>query len=116
MVRTLAFVVVPLALLALGVWWVATNPDRILGVDGEQLGSSLAREAPGRGGGICEREEGRRWSCEVETQPGSGPLHRYRLTTTDDGCWDASRMGASGDEASGCVDLWDYAWPNDLEG
>jgi hypothetical protein len=114
----LAFVVVPLALLAVAVWWVATNPDRILGVDGEQLGSSLAREAPGRGGGICEREEGRRWSCRVETEPesGSGSGLRYQLTTDGDGCWKAQAGKGSGDKVSGCVDLWDYAWPQDLEG
>jgi hypothetical protein len=116
MFKMFAFVVIPLALLAVGVWWVATNPDRVLGVDGEQLGSSLARETPEPGGGECSREEGRRWECGVEVDAGSGVARRYRLTTDGEGCWDAVRASGSGKKLSGCVDLWDYAWPQDLDG
>jgi len=105
-------VIVPVALLLAAGWYVATNPERFLGVDGEQLGSSLAGETPEPGGGTCSREEGRRWSCRVETDPGSGRGRRYQLTTDGEGCWNARPRKASGEKHSGCVDLWDYATPS----
>jgi hypothetical protein len=113
-IRVLVFVVVPVALLAAGVGYAAMNPERFLGVDGEQLGSSLARETPEPGGGACARERGRRWDCRVEVDAGSGMARRFRLTTDGGGCWNA--VPGQGKKLSGCVDLWDYAWPKDLEG
>jgi hypothetical protein len=109
-VRTLV-VIVPVALLVAGGWYVATNPERFLDVDGEQLGSSLARETPEPGGGTCFPEQGRRWSCIVETDRGSGSGRRFQLTTDVDGCWDAVPRKSPREKLSGCVDLWDYAWP-----
>jgi hypothetical protein len=115
-VRVLVFVVVPVALVIAGVAYVAMNPERLLGVDGEELGSSLAREASARGEGICEEERGSRWSCSVYTNPGSDGERRYRLTSDDDGCWDASRANGTGRRISGCVDIWDYAMPDTPDG
>ena len=115
MVRTLAFVVVPLALVVAAVWWAVANPDRILGVDGEQLGSSLARQTPEPGGGECVRDEGRRWDCGVEVDAGRGVARTFRMTTDGDACWDAVRSNRAGEGLSGCVDIWDYAWPEDLD-
>jgi hypothetical protein len=114
-VRVLIFVVVPVALVVAGVAYVAMNPERVLGVDGEELGSSLARETPEPGGGICSREEGRRWECGVEVDGGGGVARAYELTTDGDGCWEAVRANRSGKKLSGCVDLWDYAWPENVE-
>jgi hypothetical protein len=109
--RVLIFVVLPVALLIAGVWYVAANPERLLDVDGEQLGSSLARETPEPGGGTCSRDRGRHWTCNVETDPERGSARTYQLTTDGDGCWEARPRGASGERLSGCVNLWDYAWP-----
>jgi hypothetical protein len=47
----------------------------------------------------------------VEADPGSGRGRRYELTTDDDGCWRARPRKGSGQKHSGCVNLWDYAWP-----
>ncbi len=105
------FVAVPIVLVVGAVVYVAMNPERLLGVDGEQLGSSLARETPEPGGGTCSRDEGRRWTCRVETDPGSGSGRRYELTTDGDGCWKARPPKGSGRSHSGCVNIWDYAWP-----
>jgi hypothetical protein len=107
-------VVLPVAALVAGGWYVATSPERFLGVDGEQLGSSLARETPEPGGGTCSRAEGRRWNCGVETDPGSGVARLYRLTTDGGGCWEA--VPRKGETLSGCVNLWDYAWPQRAAG
>ena len=115
MIRLLVFVVLPVALLIAAVVYVALNPERLLGVDGEQLGSSLARQTPEPGGGECARDEGRRWDCGVEVDAGSGVARTYRMTTDGDACWDAVRSNRSGGRLSGCVDIWDYAWPKDLD-
>lgn len=114
MVRVLVFVVVPVVLLVVAVGYAAMNPERFLGVDGEHLGSSLARETPEPGGGTCEREKGRRWKCGVEVDAGSGVARTYRLTTDGGACWKA--VSKKGKKLSGCVDLWDYTWPKDVEG
>jgi hypothetical protein len=113
-IRVLVFVVLPVALLVAAVVYVALNPERLLGVDGEQLGSSLARETPEPGDGICSRERARRWKCGVEVDAGSGVARTYRLTTDGGACWKA--VSRKGKKLSGCVDLWDYTWPKDVEG
>jgi len=126
-----------IAAVLIGGWYVLSRPGRVVDVRGSQFGSSLAREHQGRGGGGCTQQEDRDWFwCGVENDPESGFGSSYRLTTEDDGCWEAEPARAvdlkgnpgrgtgklvrvarvSGGPLTGCVGLLDYVWPDHAAG
>lgn len=83
----------------------AYRPARIVGMDGDALGRSVARELrfsnPDNPTGVC-RQAADVWECTI-INSSDAPVDSATVRTDADGCWSAARGGFSG-----CVTLIDY--------
>lgn len=105
---------IALALIA-GVVYVALEPVKVFGYDGDALAESLEGEAPdGYGEAECT-EMPPSWECEIALQPGSDTGAAFRIKVEDDGCWTAVpvQLGnqpiPSPEVLEACVDLLDIS-------
>jgi hypothetical protein len=80
--------------------------------DGRDLADSLHRAGDQDfAAQPCERAGRRRWRCEIEDDPGSGPPDAYALTVAD-GCWRGARSWVPGSRPlRGCFEVLDFVWP-----
>jgi len=93
------------------------RPATVTGVDGHQLGTSIAREI-GRhaGDGSCDHASSDRWRCSIviEPDPGSGGGDvAYLAKSNRWGCWQAWRVRQEPRRRSlhACIDLLDVLFP-----
>ncbi len=94
-------------------------PERIFGLEGGQLGSSLAREVKRSEGGNCRLDPKGGWRCSIDVGGASEVSSRVFLLTDDGGaCWEATeaRPGKGkpqNDEEpiTGCVGVLDFVAP-----
>jgi hypothetical protein len=114
--RFATIVAVTVAVGVLG-FLVLFYPERLFGVDGGQLGSSLAREVKRGAGGGC-RPSGETFRCGVDVGSRNASSRVFELEFDGDACWTAtpaeegdSSKGRSGEELSGCVGILDYIAP-----
>ena len=115
------FVSVVVLTVAIGVlaFLVAFYPERLFGVGGDELGSSLAREVKRGEGGICRPDSSGGWRCSVEVGGLSEASSRaFELGFDDGACWEATPIQAgkapearSDETISGCVGVLDYVAP-----
>jgi hypothetical protein len=90
---------------------LAYRPATVIGVHGDALANSVAG-LDLFGSSKCLGRGGDRWRCEIENGSGTTP---YAIETHSFGCWDATRIGRSGEpmpkKASGCIDALDVLNP-----
>jgi hypothetical protein len=116
----LRFAAIVAVAVAIGVlaFLVLFYPERLFGVEGKQLGSSLAREVKRGEGGDC-RPSGTTYRCGVDVGGKSEASSRaFELEFDGDACWTATPAqegkapeARSGEELSGCVGLLDFVAP-----
>ena len=115
----LRFASVVVITVAVGVFafLVAFYPERLFGVGGGQLGSSLAGEMK-RGEGACRPEGGDEWRCSVVSGSSEDSSRVFDLTYDGNACWEAVPVqGGKAPDArdaepiSACVDTFDYLVP-----
>ena len=92
-------------------------PERLFGVEGGELGSSLARSLKQAEGGNC-RPDGSQWRCSVDVGTSEATTKAFELGYDGGACWEATPVEAGkapdarkGETIKGCVGVLDYVAP-----
>ena len=111
----LRFTLVVVVTVAVGVlgFLLVFHPERLFGVDGDALGSSLSREVKRAEGGSCRPEKSGGWRCSVDVGTSEAASRTFDLEFDGGACWEATEgKGKGGRETlSGCVGVLDYIAP-----